>query len=253
MIDPLHSHLTPPLPELRTAGESSAQVADRFESLLVEMTIEEMRKTLPEDGLFASSALKMFEDVLDEALAEQIQRGGGLGLAESIASSLAQTPVPAEGRADPATASRAGSVRISSAYGMRRDPMHGGQRHHAGVDLSAPTGTPIRALRSGTVSFAGRRGGYGNLVILSHPDGSESRYAHCHALEVRKGDRLQTGEILGSVGATGRATGPHLHLEIRREGHSLDPLREHGEQDLLNLVGDRSEEGAEAPYSEVTP
>lgn len=114
--------------------------------------------------------------------------------------------------------------RLSSKFGPRIHPISGAQQHHAGIDIAAPAGTPIRAAAGGIVEFAGTRGGYGNLVIVRHPDGVESYYAHQRDLMVRAGQSVGAGEVLGTVGSTGTSTGPHLHLEVRRDGRPEDPL-----------------------------
>jgi murein DD-endopeptidase MepM/ murein hydrolase activator NlpD len=110
-----------------------------------------------------------------------------------------------------------------SGYGMRTHPIHGDQRMHHGVDLGAETGTPISAISDGIVSFAGERGGYGNLVIIDHGGGYETRYAHQAQLAVTAGDLVRSGDLIGYVGSTGASTGPHLHFEVRRDGESVDP------------------------------
>jgi murein DD-endopeptidase MepM/ murein hydrolase activator NlpD len=115
------------------------------------------------------------------------------------------------------------SMRVTSGFGMRHDPLHGELRRHDGVDIAAPVGTPIRAPKDGVVRFAGDRGGYGNVVYLDHGDGTESRYAHCDAIAVRAGQVVRSGDVIASVGSTGRSTGPHLHLELRANGAALDP------------------------------
>lgn len=112
---------------------------------------------------------------------------------------------------------------VGSAYGNRVHPIHGGVKMHHGADIGAPTGTPIHAFAAGTVTFAGERGGYGNMVIVEHANGITSRYAHQSAMDVTVGQRVAAGEQLGQVGATGTATGPHLHFELRRDGESFDP------------------------------
>lgn len=112
---------------------------------------------------------------------------------------------------------------VGSAWGSRVHPVHGDVRMHHGSDIGAPTGTPIQAFASGRVTFAGHRGGYGNLVILEHANGITSRYAHQSTMDVVVGQHVAAGELVGRVGATGTATGPHLHFELRRDGASFDP------------------------------
>ena len=96
-------------------------------------------------------------------------------------------------------------------------------RQHSGVDLGAPEGTPSRAAAGGRVKSASYSGGYGNLVVVEHADGTETRYAHMSKLDVRAGERV-SGDTLGAVGSTGHSTGPHLHFEVRRGGEACDPL-----------------------------
>lgn len=120
------------------------------------------------------------------------------------------------------------SPRVSSRFGSRR--MHPILRRvlpHTGVDYAAASGTPVRATGDGVVSVAGRRGGYGTMVEIQHPSGYSTRYAHLSALGpgLRVGQLVRQGELVGRVGMTGLATGPHLHYEVRRQGRPVDPTR----------------------------
>lgn len=112
---------------------------------------------------------------------------------------------------------------VTSPFGWRIHPVHGDRRFHQGLDIGAPTGTPIRAAADGVVVAAGRRGGYGLLVDVAHPDGRLTRYAHASSLAVAVGAEVGRGEVIGRVGATGTATGPHLHLEVHDGGRPVDP------------------------------
>ncbi|WP_243058344.1 M23 family metallopeptidase [Nocardioides sp. SR21] len=94
---------------------------------------------------------------------------------------------------------------------------------HTGLDFAAPTGTPVRAATGGTVSFAGWDGAYGNKIEITHPDGTETWYAHLSQLYVAEGNPVATGTVVGEVGGTGNVTGPHLHFEIRSGDVPLDP------------------------------
>ncbi len=118
--------------------------------------------------------------------------------------------------------------RIGSSFSPNRmHPLLHIKRPHYGVDLSAPSGTPIDAAGDGVVKFAGRGTGYGNLIIIDHGHGITTRYAHIHkfARGIRQGVRVSAGEIIAYVGSTGLATGPHLHYEFRINGVPHDPLR----------------------------
>ena len=114
----------------------------------------------------------------------------------------------------------------SSPYGMRRDPISGDiVKHHAGLDIAAPGGTQVVASRAGRVTFAGTRDEYGKLVILSHANDMETRYGHLSSLRVKQGHFVRPGQVLGTVGHTGRSTGNHLHFEIRESGRVADPMK----------------------------
>jgi murein DD-endopeptidase MepM/ murein hydrolase activator NlpD len=96
-------------------------------------------------------------------------------------------------------------------------------RHHDGLDLAAPLGTPVRAAAAGTVVRAGEMGGLGLAVELEHAGGWKSRYGHLQTLSVAAGERVEGAQVLGLVGQTGNATGPHLHWELQHEGVAVDP------------------------------
>ncbi|GBD29245.1 Murein hydrolase activator NlpD [bacterium HR32] len=108
---------------------------------------------------------------------------------------------------------------ITSRFGMRW------RRHHNGVDIAAPRGTPIYAARAGRVVRAGWYGGYGLVVVLDHGDGMETWYGHASRILVRVGQRVERGEAIARVGCTGACTGPHVHFEVRVRGQPVDPLR----------------------------
>ena len=111
---------------------------------------------------------------------------------------------------------------VSSGFGWRPSPYGGAAEWHPGIDIVAPYGTPVRATADGEVVFAGRHRGYGALVVLDHGS-SRTRYAHLSAIWVRPGQTVLRGEPLGALGGTGRATGPHLHYEVRLGSQPFDP------------------------------
>lgn len=114
--------------------------------------------------------------------------------------------------------------RLSSPFGWRNIAVNG-NRFHAGVDIVANSGTPVAAARDGLVTRAGWWGTYGNVVVLDHGDGSETRYAHLSRVTVAAGDAVRQGDVVGAVGSTGASTGPHLHFELRFDGRAVDPLQ----------------------------
>lgn len=115
-------------------------------------------------------------------------------------------------------------TRVSSGYGMRFHPILGREKAHLGVDYAAPTGTPVRTIADGTVTFSGWQNGYGNVIEVSHVGNKSTLFAHLSRIDVQKGQRVEQGEFIGAVGSTGRSTGPHLHFEFRDNGIHQDPL-----------------------------
>lgn len=115
--------------------------------------------------------------------------------------------------------------RVTSGFAMRMHPLLNTWRRHLGVDYGAPTGTAVRSVGDGVVAFAGRQNGYGNVVQIKHSNERSTLYAHLSRIDVRQGQRVEQGQHIGAVGATGWATGPHLHFEFRVGGKHQDPLR----------------------------
>jgi murein DD-endopeptidase MepM/ murein hydrolase activator NlpD len=113
--------------------------------------------------------------------------------------------------------------RVSSGYGLRNHPVTKSHRHHSGIDLAAPAGAPIRAIRGGKVIFADSLGPYGKLIVVDHGDGFVSRYGHCEKLKATLGKQVKAGEVIATVGQTGRTTGPHLHFEVLLDGKPFNP------------------------------
>jgi len=114
--------------------------------------------------------------------------------------------------------------RMSSGFGMRRHPILGYTRMHAGIDFAAAYGSPIYAATDGVVSYAGRHGGHGNYVRLEHGSGLATGYAHMSRIAARYGQRVRQGQVIGYVGSSGLSTGPHLHYELYRSGRTINPL-----------------------------
>src|SRR5438093_134550 len=168
-----------------------------------------------------------------------IRSPAGAGFDAALARALGDNP-PAS--ADPSTAAPAGATAapagpagaqavqaatgsgaltlpvvgpVTSPFGTRTSPTAGAQEFHEGIDIGAAQGTPVRAAASGTVTFAGQMSGYGNVVILQHAGGLQTRYAHQSAMSVAEGQTVTAGDVIGAVGSTGEATGPHLPFEVR--------------------------------------
>jgi len=158
---------------------------------------------------------KLVTGLFTEAMADAIAKAGGIGIAKLINRSMSgAAPSPAAEQHDP---------RITSGFGARIDPITHQPSNHPGVDLKAALGTPIPAAEDGTVIQAGPRGGYGNAVEIAHADGTHTLYAHASEVLVSPGDQVVAGDTIAKVGESGRATGPHLHLEVRRAGVPVNP------------------------------
>jgi murein DD-endopeptidase MepM/ murein hydrolase activator NlpD len=230
--------------------DTSKGEAEAFDELFARIILQEVGKSLSKgSSAFGGQQAQAFQGVWMDALAGKIAEAGpGLGAAwlegqQGMAAAPVQLNLveplasrPSKGRA----------MRVSSAYGWRTDPITGARSKHNGIDMAAVRGTEIPAIKAGTVRFAGERGGYGNVVILDHGDGLETRYAHCQDLLVQAGDVVQQGQTVATVGSTGRSTGPHLHFEARQDGEAIDPgnLVEENSKHLLgrsDALVDRSD------------
>ncbi|MEJ5285048.1 MAG: peptidoglycan DD-metalloendopeptidase family protein [Brevinematia bacterium] len=118
--------------------------------------------------------------------------------------------------------------RYTSGFGIRRDPFTGLKGYHTGIDIAQPVGAPVRASKDGVVKFAGWSGGYGLCVFIKHQFGYETVYGHLSKVNVKEGQKVKAGQLIGKVGNTGRSTGSHLHFEVRKFGKPLNPLRVSG-------------------------
>lgn len=129
----------------------------------------------------------------------------------SIESSLRPTGMPVNGY-------------ISSYFGGRPDPFSGHSARHTGIDIAAPTGTPVTAVAEGLVTFAGQRNGYGDVVEIDHGNGYMTRYAHNSVLVAQPGQRVRVGDVIAKAGSTGRSTGSHVHFEVWYHDRVVNPL-----------------------------
>jgi murein DD-endopeptidase MepM/ murein hydrolase activator NlpD len=157
-----------------------------------------------------------FQDMLEETLSDQMAKAGGVGIAALVERELGggdaphlASPAPRPLAPTPTHAVRAYQ---SSGFGARMDPITHHASTHAGIDVAAPEGSSVRAAFAGTVVGAEASGGYGNLVVVDHGDGTETRYAHLSKIETRVGQRVRAGETIGEVGHTGRAKIGRAHV-----------------------------------------
>ncbi|MEW5847928.1 MAG: peptidoglycan DD-metalloendopeptidase family protein [Myxococcota bacterium] len=179
-------------------------------AMLEEALVKQLLRTSGAFGTGSSGTL--YADMFVDALAQALAQNGGLGIMERPGTRAGGAVLPA-------------STGLTSGFGPRADPLTGQASEHHGWDLAAPTGSPFHTASDGIVTRVGRDEGYGNFVEVSHPDGTHTLYAHAEEVTVRAGQAVRRGEQLGRVGQTGRATGPHLHLEVRVAGRPVDPGR----------------------------
>ncbi len=210
------------------------RVIERFRDLAMDRA-EAIENTIADTGLDA-------DRLLSSVARSSLGRGGPLiplrdaaagldrdaGLADALAGLNAQwdrlSALQEVRRRLPLTAPLA-EYWVSSPYGEREDPFTGERSLHSGVDLVAPVGTAIRATAPGRVVFAGRRPRYGRLVEIDHGHGVMTRYAHLGKVLAKTGQLVDRGQAIGTLGSSGRSTGPHLHYEVQYGGQSLDPAK----------------------------
>ena len=218
----------------------------QFEALFVGYLMKVMRSTVDEADPQATSFGKdIYTEMFDSEIANNISQTQSLGIGDLLYRQLEQLEtgraenstdlqmstvpfrqqplIPASSPAGEDFPVLAGAIPVSSEFGRRKDPIDGSMRFHQGIDLAAPAGTPFRSVDSGTVAFAGMLGSFGNAVLVDHPNGDRTLYAHASNVLVHAGQEVEPDQVLGTVGSTGRATGPHLHFELRRNGENVNP------------------------------
>ena len=203
--------------QLKAGGVEAA--AKAFEAMFIKMLLDAMPES-EDSAISGGFGGGVWRDMLHQEYASQASKQKGFGIAEAI---VRQMGPQAQVTPTEPLSPLAGALRRTSAFGPRVHPITGQHHHHTGVDYAAPTGTPVRSILDAEVVFAGPKGGYGQLVELRHADGTTTRYAHLDRIDVTVGQRLERGELLGTVGSTGQSTGPHLHFEVRQNGQAIDP------------------------------
>ncbi|HEY7558911.1 MAG TPA: peptidoglycan DD-metalloendopeptidase family protein [Candidatus Binatia bacterium] len=198
------------------------RAAQEFTSFLYLEVLKAMRATLPKDGLFENDSLSrdIYSSMFDTEVARILAKRDATGFTQTVERAIdAMVPSP---RAEAAVGAPVDGV-VSSGFGMRHDPIRGGEHFHGGVDIAAPAGAEVKAPSGGKVTFSGPAKGYGNLVQIDHGEGMVTRYAHNDTNLVSAGDEVRPGQTIAIVGSTGRATGAHLHFEVRQGGKPVDP------------------------------
>ncbi len=212
------------IPDVNLSGLKSGEKADpkavaaKVQGMFMEVMLKAMEDSVgAEDGLFGGSASS---DIYRGMLREQLANAMSGELKSPLETQLnkvfekAAAATSANDSKEDAPALPVPGI-ISSPQGWRRDPINGESRYHAGTDVAAPAGTPIRAVAEGRVVESGANGGYGNTVVIKTEDGRKMLYAHNNQNFVRVGDWVSRGDTIAEVGSTGRATGPHVHFEVK--------------------------------------
>jgi len=227
-------------PEEQTREKEELKKACRmFEAQFLKMLWKEMRQTVDQTKMFHGGyGEEIFTDMLDQAVSDETVKGGSMGIADMLERQLSREAysrpgakigqslrVEASGGSDSQSLVMPVQGTMTSGFGPRMHPVTGEDGEHTGLDLAAPEGSPVRAAAAGRVEFAGERGGYGNLLILTHADGSQTYYGHLREIEVSEGQLVSAGQRVATVGSTGVSTGPHLHFETRdAAGRAVNPL-----------------------------
>jgi murein DD-endopeptidase MepM/ murein hydrolase activator NlpD len=214
-----------------------AEAALQFEAMFLLQMLKQMRQSmLPEEETESGLGAETMFDTVDAELARHLA-GNRNGLAALLTASMtaaAGLPVTRASESAPGATpvavppQRSGSgpetpATITSPFGWRRDPFTGASRFHSGVDIKAAYGSDVTSAAAGRVVSSGDQRGYGQTVVVEHGPGLRTRYAHLSHIAVREGDIVSSGDLLGRVGQSGRATGPHLHFEVLENGRPVDP------------------------------
>lgn len=234
--------------EYKTARENTEQVKAEYEATLEQLsekqeTLEAEKAELEEQIAAAVEVINKLQDDIDAAKAEYAKAAAAEAAAQaSINAIIAQMQAEEEAARQEAaqnnqqytgTGSTAtgtyiwpcpSSTYVTSAFGMRDHPLFGDERPHSGIDIAGSAGSEVLAADSGTVAVATYSSSYGNYVTIYHSNGDYTLYAHMSSLAVSAGQSVTQGDVIGYVGSTGWATGPHLHFEIRVNGSTVDPL-----------------------------
>lgn len=205
-------------PRCLSCNFQKGKISGTFTALLLGEERSLLKFTEQTAGELADSARSMWEDFTLPATPESARTAHGQPSPPAYARTDSYTP------GFPLQFPLPGQSRKTSGYGWRTDPMGGlGDDFHIGNDLAAAQGTPVLAAADGVVRMAGSHKSYGNYLRILHADGDETLYAHMQYLFVKAGECVTAGQILGTVGETGNATGPHLHFEILHRGLRYDP------------------------------
>jgi murein DD-endopeptidase MepM/ murein hydrolase activator NlpD len=225
-----------------SAGDAKQRrkIAQEFSSFLYLEVLKAMRAATAQDDASVGDPLSrdLYSSMMDAEVARLAAQRDASGFVQAVEKSLERasvtakpvgefkntnpSPPPVDKIIEPRSQAPVTGV-ISSTFGLRADPFTGAGKIHYGVDIAAPAGSPVNAAAPGRVIFSGFVAGYGNMVEIDHGSGWATRYGHNSANLVAAGDKVGAGQPIGLVGQSGRATGDHLHFEVRRDGKAVNP------------------------------
>lgn len=225
---------------LASDAKQRQKIAREFSSFLYLEVLKAMRAATAQDDASEGEPLSrdLYSSMMDGEVARLAAERDASGFAKAVERSLERVNVTAkpapeiknsnpslpavDNTFEPRSLAPVTGV-ISSPFGLRADPFSGTSKFHQGVDIAAPAGSPVKAAAAGRVIFSGFVANYGNMVEIDHGGGWATRYGHNSANLVAAGDRIAAGQQIASIGQTGRATGDHLHFEVRRDGKAVSP------------------------------
>jgi murein DD-endopeptidase MepM/ murein hydrolase activator NlpD len=231
------------------------KVAQEFEAIFIAQMLKVMRETIEESGLMDGGFGKsIYTELFDQEVSVSLARRGALGISDILYRNLSgdvisddkKSTLPEIGKpistfpdSSENTLKESEIFKdsgnevsdlqlpvvapLSSGFGLRTDPFTHHAKFHKGVDFAAPRGMRVFAALPGKVISAGYQSGYGNTVLIQHAGGIQTRYGHLDEVNVAVGDRVASESVLGTVGDSGRSTRPHLHFEVIRMGHPMNP------------------------------
>ncbi|HNV70898.1 MAG TPA: LysM peptidoglycan-binding domain-containing protein [Candidatus Ozemobacteraceae bacterium] len=230
--------LTPPLPAVAPAPAVVKAVPAEKPIIAVKQTIQAAPATTPaaqlvkhtvKSGESLSSLARQYGTSISEIVASNQLTSSNLKPGTQVRIPTTRKQYKVTQGTSHRTNVRTGMAmpvrgRLSDGFGWRKHPVYRRRLFHSGIDIAAPRGTPIMSALPGTVVYSGWMSGYGRLVVIRHANGLSTRYGHCSKLNVRKGQTIRSGQVVGLVGATGTATGNHLHFEVRSNGKAVNPM-----------------------------
>lgn len=213
--------------ELKTLNTQNSNDPKVMAKQIETVFLNEFLRIMMEQTSFGKDrTVSTYMPYITSEIARSIAEERGIGVGDffsktpltGIQDTKSQNPLSWDGRLKLPVAGK-----VTSRYGLRYDPIDGKLRHHNGIDIAMPEGTPVASAAPGRVVFSGIASGYGNCVIIEHENGLTSLYAHNSVNLVRTGDVVDKNRVIALSGSTGRSTGPHLHFEVRKDGTPVDP------------------------------